>query len=88
VLLVTLAGWVNRHQQHVIAWLRTERLPAYAPDLNPVEPLWGNVKTRELANHCALDLESLGRPLRAGLARVRRSNTLGLSFLRYAGLTL
>jgi transposase len=69
-------------------WLRTERLPAYAPELNPVEPLWGNVKTRELANHCAPDLVSLGRPLRTGLARVRRSPTLGLSFLRHAGLAL
>ena len=28
------------------AWLTIERLPAYAPELNPVEPLWGNVKTR------------------------------------------
>jgi transposase len=70
------------------AWLTVERLPAYAPELNPVEPLWGNVKTRELANHCAPDLDALGRPLRAGLGRVRRHPTLTLSFLRHAGLTL
>lgn len=70
------------------AWLTVERLPAYAPELNPVEPLWGNVKTRELANHCAPDLDALGRPLRAGLGRVRRHPTLALSFLRHAGLTL
>ena len=69
-------------------WLTVERLPAYAPELNPVEPLWGNVKTRELANHCAPDLAALGRPLRAGLGRVRRHPTLALSFLRHAGLTL
>ena len=24
-------------------WLRVERLPAYSPDLNPVEALWGNI---------------------------------------------
>jgi putative transposase len=70
------------------AWLRTEALPVYAPELNPVEPLWGNVKTRELANHCAPDLVTLGRPLRAGLGRVRRHPTLALSFLHHAGLTL
>jgi transposase len=69
-------------------WLTVERLPSYAPELNPVEPLWGNVKTRELANHCAPDLDALGRPLRAGLRRVRRHPTLALSFLRHAGLTL
>ena len=33
-------------------WLRVERLPAYAPELNPVEGLWGNVKGTELANRC------------------------------------
>jgi len=50
-------------------WLRVEPLPAYAPDLNPVEPLWGNVKSQEMANVCAPDLSALRRPLRAGLTR-------------------
>jgi len=31
-------------------WLVVERLPAYAPDLNPVEGLWSNLKDQELAN--------------------------------------
>jgi DDE superfamily endonuclease len=31
-------------------WLKVERLPGYAPDLNPVETLWGNIKGQELAN--------------------------------------
>jgi transposase len=31
-------------------WLRTERLPAYAPELNPVEYLRANLKDLELAN--------------------------------------
>lgn len=35
---------------------RRTPLPAYAPELNPVKPLWGNVKGRELANVCAPDL--------------------------------
>ena len=70
------------------AWLRVERLPAYAPDLNPVELVWGNVKTRELANHCAPDLDALRHPLRVGLGRVRRHPTLAHSFLRHAGLSL
>ena len=30
-------------------WLRAERLPAYAPELNPVEYLWANLKDVELA---------------------------------------
>src|SRR4029450_445101 len=31
-------------------WLTVERLPAYAPELNPAEYLWANLKGRELAN--------------------------------------
>jgi transposase len=31
-------------------WLVVERLPAYAPDLNPVEGLWSSLKAVELAN--------------------------------------
>jgi len=69
-------------------WLTTDRLPAYAPDLNPVEPLFGNVKGGELANHCGPDLATLAGSLRAGLARVRRQRRLAFAFLRHAGLGL
>ena len=68
------------------AWLTVERLPGYAPDLNPVEQLWGNVKTRELANVCAPSLAALRPPLHAGFARVRRQPHLAFAFLRHAGL--
>src|SRR2546427_147758 len=71
-------------RQH--AWLTVERLPGYAPDLNPVEQLWGNVKTRELANVCAPSLAALRPPLHAGFARVRRQPHLAFAFLRHAGL--
>ena len=67
-------------------WLGVEPLPAYAPDLNPVEPLWGNVKSQEMANVCAPDLPALRRPLRAGLTRVRCRPSLAFAFLRHAGL--
>lgn len=68
------------------AWLTVERLPAYAPELNPIEQVWGNVKTRELANVCAPDLAALRSPLRAGFARVRRQPQLAFAFLQHAGL--
>src|SRR4029450_7134632 len=32
------------------SWLVVERLPAYAPDLNPVEGLWSSLKAVELAH--------------------------------------
>jgi transposase len=33
-------------------WLQVARLPAYAPELNPAQGLWANLKGRELANRC------------------------------------
>jgi transposase len=71
-------------RQH--AWLTVERLPGYAPELNPVEPIWGNVKRTELANVCAPAVDALRGPLRRGCARVRRHPRLAFSFLRHAGL--
>jgi len=68
-------------------WLRVELLPPYAPDLNPVEMLWGNVKGRDLANLQVADTLDVVDGLRAGLRRVQRSN-LGFSFLKHAGLSL
>lgn len=67
-------------------WLTVERLPAYAPDLNPVEPIWGNLKGRELANRCPANLLALRRPLHSGCAWVRRQPALARAFLAHAGL--
>jgi len=67
-------------------WLRVEWLPPYAPDLNPVETLWGNVKGQELANLDVADTLDVVDGLRAGLRRVQRGN-LGFSFLKHAGLS-
>jgi len=68
-------------------WLTVEKLPGYAPDLNPVELLWGNVKGKELANRCAKDLAELDTAVHDGMERVRKSPTLAHSFLRHAGLS-
>jgi transposase len=69
------------------SWLTVERLPGYAPDLNPAELVWGNVKGGELANLCADDLAEVEHELRAGLRRVGRSSTLAFAFLRHTGLS-
>jgi transposase len=68
-------------------WLRVEWLPPYAPDLNPIETLWGNVKGRELANLDVEETLDVVEGLRVGLRRVQRGN-LGFSFLQHAGLSL
>ncbi len=69
------------------SWLTVESLPGYAPELNPVELVWGNVKGQELANLCADNLDDVETALCTGLRRVRRSSTLAFAFLRHTGLS-
>jgi len=69
------------------SWLRVEPLPGYAPDLNPVETLWGNLKGQELANRCSKDLDEVTTAIQTGFKRVRKFHTLSYSFLKHAGLS-
>jgi putative transposase len=39
--------------------LRLELLPPWAPELNPVEPIWSWLKHGQLANYCPVDTEAL-----------------------------
>jgi hypothetical protein len=68
------------------SWLTVDSLPGYAPDLNPVEMLWGSIKGQELANRCGEDLDEIDQAVRGGMARVR-SSKLPLSFLKHVGLS-
>jgi DDE superfamily endonuclease len=70
------------------AWLQVEYLPAYAPDLDPVEGLWANLKGVELANRACGSLEELAAAAEQGIGRVRGESELLFSFLHQAGLPL
>src|SRR5215217_6863589 len=70
------------------AWLQVEYLPAYAPDLNPVEGLWANLKGVELANRACQSLEELAAAAEQGIGRVRGEPELLFGFLHRAGLSL
>lgn len=52
--------------------IKVERLPAYAPELNPVEYLWGHLKTHEIANLIAHHAWELSFEATAALRRMRR----------------
>jgi putative transposase len=69
-------------------WLRVERLPGYAHDLNPIEMVWGNIKTVELANLCPDTIEEAQTAAEAGLNRVGSSHELCFAFLAHTGLSL
>ena len=69
-------------------WLVVERLPGYAPDLNPVEQVWGNLKGGELANLCLDTLDEAEEIVGQGLCRIGNETTLAFGFLRHCGLRL
>jgi transposase len=66
--------------------LHLERLPPYAPELNPDESVWQQLQGVELRNLCCFHLPHLRRALRAALKRVRRKPHLIQSFFRGAKL--
>ncbi|MEK6284100.1 MAG: IS630 family transposase [Acidobacteriota bacterium] len=63
-----------------------ETLPAYAPELNPAEYIWGHLKQHELPNLCAQDVSQLGWHGRAALRRMRRRPKLITAFWKQAEL--
>jgi transposase len=66
--------------------LHLERLPAYAPELNPDEGLWQQLKGVELRNVCCFNISHLRVELRDAVKRVRRKPRLIQSFFRGAKL--
>jgi transposase len=66
--------------------IKLEWLPAYAPELNPVEYLWGHFKHHELPNFCPRDLWQLSDGARRALRRMRRRRTLIVAFWKQADL--
>ena len=62
-------------------------LPAYAPDCNPTEFLWANIKGKELANYVPDGLDDLCRQACSAIRRVHRQQTLPEGFLRAAGIS-
>jgi transposase len=81
----------SRDMQEFLAeqkdWLEV-RLPGYAPELNPAEGFWANLKGRELANRCETQVRTLDFVARLGAHRVRGDRHLLFGFLRHTGLTL
>jgi transposase len=66
--------------------LTLERLPGYAPELNPVEHIWGHLKKHEIPNLCPRELWQLSTAARAALRRMRRRPTLVTAFWKQADL--
>ena len=68
--------------------IRTERIPAYAPELNPDELVWAWTKYSRLANLAADNTECLRDYIETELAYVRRHPELLASFIEKTELPL
>ena len=56
--------------------LQLERLPAYAPELNPAEGVWNLLKRKELKNRCCQDLGELRWEVGLAIRRLQRRRHL------------
>ena len=75
--------FINAHDD----WLTVVRLPAYAPDLNPAEGVWANLKNG-LGNLAARDVDQLAAVVRNRLKRIQYRPALIGGFLAQTGLAL
>ena len=70
------------------AWLSSVRLPAYSPDLNPVEGMWSWFKGGVVANLVPENLEGVAAAVRRGRRHLGRRPARLMGFLRKAGFSL
>jgi DDE superfamily endonuclease len=85
------AHWSYKMRAHLDTqrhWLTAERLPAYAPELNPAEYLWANLKGAELANFAGDTMAEVADQAEHGIRRVCDSDSLVVGFLAHTGLPL
>lgn len=68
-------------------WLTVIPLPAYAPELNPTEGVWANMKNG-LGNLAAHGIDHLAAIVRNRLKRIQYRPDLINSFLAQTGLTI
>ena len=83
-LLIIWDGLAAHRGEAVKAFLRAgaaqrihlERLPPYAPDLNPTEGIWQYLKYVEMKNVCCHSLAELRFELRQAITRLRHKGSI------------
>lgn len=75
-------------EKHHPDWFQFEWLPAYAPELNPVEPSWSHTKYGELANFIPDNLQHLTTSVEQSLTNKANNQPLLKSFFTSAHLAL
>lgn len=83
----------HRRTENVLAaldcrWARFERLPPYAPELNPVEHVWTTAKWGHLANAPAANANELRGGVHHELSNQSLQQRILRNHFRWAGLNL
>lgn len=87
LLLIWDGAAIHRSQavkdllSHKPGRVHLERLPAYSPELNPVELVWSQLK-RSLANQVFTSLEQLQATILEQVAKLRADSSLIKAFFR------
>jgi transposase len=84
---------LNTHRARKVSqWIVSRKhvsqvyFPPYAPELNPVEYVWGNVKTNPLANLPETDVEDLAYTAYRFTRKLQFNHTILKSFLKHSSL--
>jgi len=75
--------WAAKHPR-----LHLEYFPPYAPDLNPTEYVWGNLKYHRMANCAAPNVTELAKSARRHCRQLQSMLYLLFACLRHSGLFL
>ncbi len=76
-------GWLARNRHRI----RAKLLPPYAPELNPVELIWGHAKCNDLANFAPLEFDELAMQAQLSLLGIGADPMLLRSFLNHCALS-
>jgi hypothetical protein len=79
-----VAAWLARNRHRVRAHL----LPPYAPELNPVELIWGHSKSNALANFAPRALDELLDQTQLATLAIADDEPMLRSFLKHGPLSL
>lgn len=91
--LILVWDRLKAHRAHVVQRLFSRKLnrynlffPPYAPELNPVEYVWGYLKMNPLGNMPVSDVTELATLARKNGRSLRHKQTLLHSFLKHSSL--
>jgi len=93
-VLLIWDGLPGHRSRRMSAWVASQRqairrsTPGYASELNPIERVWGNLKSTELANLCSDTISQVAEIAEDGLDRIGSDAPLCFAFLRHSGLRL